>query len=319
MDFKKIDGYLFREMDEAERENFENEFFANDDLFAEVTDRENELVDGYVRGNLSGDELARFEKSLETLPARRQKIANANTLREFIADERPVNKTITIAERSGFFSRYFSFSSPAFQFASIGAILLLAFATAALLIENRRLSSLEAKLASSRQRADELAIQIENAQDTTGALTEDLFAERKRVSELESKVAQMQSTSVNSQTAQPDIVRPTIATILLAPANFRGAGLRPMERIAVPSGIDRISAVVIVPDTTATGAKVSVRLNGETIANGVPVRTRPGGQKRITITIPVGRIGEARNELVVYDTSGNKLGDNYTFSIDIQK
>ena len=122
MDGKRIDSYLFNEMPETERSEFEDRFAGDDILFAEIAERENELVDRYVRNELSEGDRVRFERSLDTVPARKQKVANAAVIREFIASERE-NKTITIAERTGFFSRLaelFTFRSPAFQFASIG-------------------------------------------------------------------------------------------------------------------------------------------------------------------------------------------------------
>ena len=77
MNETQIDQFLFDEMTDAEREQFEKDFIADDDLFYELADRENALVDAYAKGQLRGAELSRFEKTIATMAARRQKIANA--------------------------------------------------------------------------------------------------------------------------------------------------------------------------------------------------------------------------------------------------
>jgi hypothetical protein len=322
MDEKRIDSYLYGEMPENEREELEDRFIGDGELFAEIADRENDLVDAYVRNELSGDELKRFERSLDAFPARREKLSNAKPLREFIQSERPEAKTITIAERSGFLTKVadvFSFRSPAFQFASIGLILLLGLFSIFLLRENRRLGSLESELAASRQRESELAAQADNAQDATGALTEDLVAERQRIQHLETEIAKLRDVKGNSQTPEANAVKPTIATILLSPVMIRDpGGPRPVERVEIPSGVERISAVLILDDAPASGS-VSVKLNGETLARNVRVQTRPNGEKRISVTIPTSRINATQNELTIYDAGDNKLGAGFLFSVSERK
>lgn len=315
MDETQIDSYLYAEMAEDEREKFEDRFIGDDELFAEIAGRENDLVDAYVRGELSTDQRTRFERSLDTFPARREKLKNAELLREFIATERQGAKTITIAERSGYFAQLaqmMAFRSPAFQFASIGLILLLAIASLFLLRENRRLGSLETELAASRQRVEELAAQTESAQGAAGDLTEDLAEARARVSQLETEIEKRR------EPAPPSPMKPTIATMVLSAAAVIKGGSQPVQRVEIPSGVERVATVIILDESPASGA-VSVRLNGEIVAKNVRVQKRANGESRISVTIQRSRLSDTRNELTVYDASDNKLGANYVFSITERK
>lgn len=310
MDEKRIDSYLFNEMPETERSELEDRFVGDDLLFAGIAERENDLVDRYVRNELSEGDRARFERSLDGLPARRQKVANASVLREFIAGERE-NKTITIAERTGFFPKlaeWFTFRSPVFQFASILAIVLLALASVFLLIENRRLSSIQSDLAAARGREAELASQIENERGVAGDLTAELDAERLRIAELESALAKLRSGNRdNAPVSTPQPV--TIATLVLSPVGIRG-GPPPVRRLELERGVTRVAVVVNLPAEAAE--RVSVKLNDEKIGSGLRVVTR-NGEKSISITVPVGRVKEGINDLEVVGSAGDIIA-GYRFS-----
>jgi hypothetical protein len=297
-------------MSEAERAQFEDRFASDDELFYEIALRENELVDGYVRGELSDREVARFEHGLDTNPARRNKVANARVLAELIADERPETKTITIAERSGFFGKLFAF--PAFQFASVGLIAILALATILLLLEYRRLNGLESELASARAREAELSSQIEAARESSGDLTEDLIAERDRIEKLEADIAALRNTSANTR-PPANVSQPTIATLILSPlAGVRGGSV-PMRRLEVKPGVERVSIIAQL-ENDAAADRVSARLNGEIIGQKIPVRIRTGAA-RVSVIIPVSRLKGGRNDLVILDDSGAVL-DEFAFSLE---
>ena len=310
---KEIERYLFNELSDTERERFEDRFAAEDELFYEIAARENELVDEYLNGRLGGELLGRFEASLASNPARRQKIANGLVLHEFVAEERAENRTITIAERAGIFSKIgelLSFDSPAFRFASVGAVLLLALVSVFLLIENRRLSSLESELAAARQRESELAARIETADDASSDLANDLAAERDRVRNLEAELARQ--ISVGSNVAPPEIkMPPTIATISLFPILLRDGRPPSPQRVEIPSDVERVS--IIAELSAESGDRVSARLNGKVIGQSIRVRSRKGAST-VSVIIPVTILSTDRNDLEILDESGAVV-ERYTFSL----
>jgi len=312
MNETQIDQFLFDEMTDAEREQFEKDFIADDDLFYELADRENALVDAYAKGQLRGAELSRFEKTIATMAARRQKIANAKKLQELIADERVESKTITLAEHSGILPRIaqlFTFRSPAFQFAAVALIAVLAVSSVLLLRENRRLGSLELELAQSRQRETDLTTQIEDQQEASSDLTADLDAERERVRQLEATIANVRQTP-----ADPHSTAPTIATLILSPVSFRG-GPPLVKHLDLEPAVSRISTILNLFATNVD--RVSVRLNGDMIAEGLEVRTR-NNERSVSLTIPSGKVKDGRNDLSVFDSSGKQL-EEFSFSVSRQK
>lgn len=308
----EIDRYLHGEMHDAERSKFEENFVGDESLFYDIVQSENELVDTYARGELSESERQRFERSLDSHPARKEKLANAKVILEFTASERSEHKTITIAERSAFFSKLgelLSFRSPAFQFASIAAIFLLAFAAIFLLLENQNLKSAQTELASARVREAELAAEIENAQEVSGDLTSELNTERLRIAELESEIARLRSSVPENSTVT--VSPSTIAALVLTPVMSRGGVPPPAKRLELEAEVTRVSIVINLP--AETGDTVSVRLNGEAVANDVRVRTRQT-EKTISVIIPITRIKDQRNTIEITEGAG-KPKVEYAFSV----
>lgn len=316
MEQTKIDSYLFNEMPDAEREQIEEDLLSDDDLFYEIATRENDLVDRYVAGELAGDALTRFEASLAANPARQQKVANGRALREYIADEQAsaAAKTITIAERSGFLSRISDlFAIPAYQFASIGMILLLGAATLFLTLEYSQSRSLESELAAARQRESELAARIETADETTGDLTSDLAAERQRIQALEAEIARLISTGSNVSPPASG-TRPTIATLIL-PSVIRRSGPPVVHRLELPSGVTRVSVVASLPPEMSQTERVSATLNGKPVVQNARVRVGADGVRTVTLSIAASGLNETRNELTVTDDA-RKISETYLFSTD---
>ncbi len=83
---KLINRYLFGELSEDELAQVEERYFADENFFARVVDAENSLVDSYVRGSFSAIECGKFEKQFLTTPLRRQKIKFAQSLNKAITE-----------------------------------------------------------------------------------------------------------------------------------------------------------------------------------------------------------------------------------------
>jgi hypothetical protein len=70
-----ITRYLLGELREPELSRFEEEFFTHDDFYTLVLDKEDELIESYLRDSLSGRERTQFEKTFLGTPERRRKVA----------------------------------------------------------------------------------------------------------------------------------------------------------------------------------------------------------------------------------------------------
>ena len=76
--------YLLGELSEAEQERFEDEYFADPQLFQRLQDARNDLMDSYARNELPRDQRAQFEQYFLASPRRRERVEFA---REFARHE----------------------------------------------------------------------------------------------------------------------------------------------------------------------------------------------------------------------------------------
>ncbi len=79
--------YLLGPMTEEEMTQVEERYFSDPDLFARLEAVEEDLVDDYVRGNLSGAERGRFEQSYLNSPQRQEKVRFARLLQQYLAEQ----------------------------------------------------------------------------------------------------------------------------------------------------------------------------------------------------------------------------------------
>ena len=330
-DTRQIEHYLYGEMQTDEREQFEERLFTIDDFFYKVAERENALVDRYAAKELTGEELARFEKSLVSIPSRKQKVSNAAALLNLIKDERPVIKTVTIAERSGFWA---FFNLPSLSYGMAGLFVLMTITAVALLLENRqsraeiarlqaeqqnsniksgREMELERELAISQNRETDLQANMDSERNVSGDLTADLERERENRRKLESEIETLrkQQPSIPRRDGPQSPEPPTIAAITLKPIGPRG-GESP--RINFEGGANRVSVLLTLPANTGSDERLAVQLNGRTIAENLKVRVESSGAKTLAITVPKGDLAIGRNKLAV--TAGAKQIGEYDLSAE---
>jgi hypothetical protein len=77
-----ITRYLLDDLPEDARAALEDSFLGDEELFAQIADAENDLVDDYVAGHLNAKNRALFETNYLALPENREKVAAAKLLLE---------------------------------------------------------------------------------------------------------------------------------------------------------------------------------------------------------------------------------------------
>jgi hypothetical protein len=82
---ERMARYLLGEMSEEERVTFESQYAADRDLFEELVDVENDLVDRYARGRLTEAHRKHFERYYMATPKRRERAELAKSLAHFIS------------------------------------------------------------------------------------------------------------------------------------------------------------------------------------------------------------------------------------------
>ena len=82
-----IRRYLLGQASPQDHAAFEEQYFADEDVFEDLTAAENDLIDDFVRGALSRDDRAQFLSYFLTTPERRERVAFARSLFEYAASE----------------------------------------------------------------------------------------------------------------------------------------------------------------------------------------------------------------------------------------
>jgi len=133
--------YLFGEVSEEERAEFEDKYLKDSDVFQELIGLENEMIDRYVLGELPPPERDRFERSFLTHPERRETVEIARSLLAHSASAENVSSQVdshTRAERLGFTGKPAAWRM---QVAAAAIFFLMTAGIFGLLMVNRRLGN----------------------------------------------------------------------------------------------------------------------------------------------------------------------------------
>ena len=84
-----LKSYLLGDLNPDEQEHLEQRLMADADVFEELHRIEDELIDDYLEGSLSGRERERFENFFLTAPERKQKLSFAKSLKQYVAAHKP--------------------------------------------------------------------------------------------------------------------------------------------------------------------------------------------------------------------------------------
>jgi hypothetical protein len=171
-----IQRYLLGELPEAEQSTLEEAYFNDQRLFDRMLQVENELVDKYARGLLSPPTRERFEKYYLTHPKRRERANFARALAARL-DESDEVAGVSQPDAESFWNRLLvSMRGPKLALGFSVALLLMTGVSAWFLFETRRLRQdfiaqeqrereLQQQATSERQRAEQLAAELERRAD----------------------------------------------------------------------------------------------------------------------------------------------------------
>jgi hypothetical protein len=215
--------YLLGELPEAERSRLAEQYFIDKELFDELLDVENELLDQYARGELQPEETRNFRDYLTSLPDGHTKLATAYVLNEARNQIRIASPTRHSEEgqasaiaaqvlpsrweilRASLFGR-----GHFLQYAAVVISLLcgLAYLIVSQRALRREVEQLRVERTQAQQEKINSAQQVRIAQDNEAAL-------RDRNLQLERELAQLEKRS-NQQRDDRD--GPTMALLILTPA-----------------------------------------------------------------------------------------------------
>lgn len=301
---KLIARYLLGDLPEEQQVAIEDRAFADKDYLALVTAVENDLIDEYVRQELTPSERQQFERQFLASAERRKRVEFAKALARVPA----VPERTVVSERAKWSWRdslyaFISGLNPAARFAVAAVMLLLLVGGAWLLTETLRLRSQLTQLQAQNQaRQNELQQQVEAERRRSEELNARLTQEQQQREQSDESLRQLSETG--DATNPPP--RPIVASLLLLPGLSRGGGDKAslvmpeaarLVRLQIGIDPDEPYKTFAVELRTAAGRQVWTREN-------LSARTR-GRARAVSLTLPAAALKSGDYELRL---SGRKEG-----------
>jgi hypothetical protein len=232
--------YLLGDLGEETQRHLEERLVTDTEYFQELLIVEDELVDEYVRGDLSEQEKEDFESHFLCSRERREKLSFAGVLRDYV-DTVPVSNDSDSYRLSAWFKQKIlaplRVPSPALGAAMAAAILVTVIGVVWLIAVNwqlhRQLNGASAEQRALRVSEQDLQKQLAEERNRGRVLTDSLQQEQDQRTRLEREIASLRAQQERSAFG----LRPSgvpIASFLLAPGLLRGSG--EMERVIIPTG-----------------------------------------------------------------------------------
>jgi len=207
--------YLLGDLPAEEAERLDEMSVANDDFAWRLRGIENDLVDSYVRSELTGETLRQFKSSYMTSARRREKVEFAEGLRRFQLAETTANKPSRTSVP------FWGAVSPpwiALKLAMSAAALMIIVVAGYLLVENARL----------RREINDVRVQ-------QGSIEQRRLQLERELNEQRSANSEWQKKSELSPSAAPDIGQLKTVSLLLPPPT---RGLSSLKTVTVHGDTD---------------------------------------------------------------------------------
>ncbi len=302
---EEITQYLFGELEDAAQEAFENEMADNEELFYQVLETENDLVDSYASDRLERGLKVRFERSLAEFSERRDKVANARALAEHIESMQP---TVAVEpETIGSFAKLFSFRMSPIMASAVGSLLLLLVAAVAFLVlDNRRNAAEIAGLNQQLRQASNTRLVVSggSTDEIAGELTIELEREREMNERFAKEVAALRAK----------LREPATNTARSGPEGVRAVTFDPQRRVREINDLRQTSAdkpkwtsvVLPIPDTAADET-ITINLNELVIESGRKPTKGSNGKFAVNVRIDDSKLQTGENRISVHDSSGREI------------
>lgn len=313
-----IARYLLGELSEEQQMEIEDRAFADKNYLASITTVENDLIDEYVRNELSGVERQRFEKKFLASPERRKRVDFARALAGVMSEE-VVSKKIVVEKSSSWRDAIYAFINgltPTARIAFVSAVPLLLIGAGYLSIETLRLRRelTDLRAASQAQRdAQQQALKLERRRNEE--LNAQLNQEKQQREQTDESLREL-SEAGDAVNPAP---RPVIASLTLLPGLSRGGDNNPS--LVLPENA-RLVRLQIGIDPEEQYKKFAVELR--TLA-GRQVWTRENlnarnlrGARAVGLTLPAAVLKSGEYELRlrgVNDSGGAEDVGFYYFNV----
>ena len=223
-----IARYLLGELSEEQQVEIEDRAFEDKDYLASITAVENDLIDEYVRNELSGAERQRFEKRFLASAERRKRVEFARALAGVMSEQAVPEKIMVQETRPwSWMDSIYAFINgltPAAKMAFVSAVPLLLIGAGYLSIETLRLRRELTELRAqnqSQQNSQQQALEVERHRNQE--LNAQLNQEKQQREQTDESLREL-SEAGDAVNPAP---RPVIASLTLLPGLSRGGDNKP--------------------------------------------------------------------------------------------
>lgn len=306
--------YLLGTLAPADKSRFEEDYFTDHELFEEMEIVEDELVDAYIRKQLSKDDLSNFETNLTGSSRLKQKVEFARTLAKSTSSLGLLVIDPAASDPKESFWRRFLFPNstrPRFALALLSLALLLVLGSGALFFAWMRLRTahrqLESERAELQQRNQILGVESEKQKSELVAQLDQARAENARLLE-----------ELESKRDQPLQSQEKTVTFLLFSGALRSTGRRNL--VAISPQTVNVRLRLALPAEAYSSYSASIKTAEQTqILNKAQLKPQTARHGKIVVLLLSGsqlQPGTYIVELTGLNASGNPepLSD-YTFQV----
>jgi len=295
---KLISRYLLGELPEEQQVEIEDRAFSDKDYPAGITTVENDLIDEYVRGELSAADRQRFETRFLASAERRKRVEFAKALRNVVSESTaPEKKVIHDVRRWSWRDSLYAFISglnPAARLAFVAATILLIVGAAWLFAETWRLRRQVNELQAEKQSGQGLQQALDAERKRSEELNARLNQEKQQREQTDESLRQLTETTEATKPAPP----PVFASLTLLPGLSRGGGQKPNLDLSNDVRLVRLQ-IGIDPEEQYKSFAVELRtVAGRQVWNreNLAARTRRG-TRAVGLTLPATVLKSGEYEL----------------------
>jgi hypothetical protein len=274
--------YLLGELADAEQAALEQKYFANPELFDQLVEAENDLVDRYARGRLSPETRRRFETYYLAHPHRRARAKFAEALAERTDRVEKASSVSPLGTESWWRRFMSSMQGPKLAWGFSLALLLLAVWFA---FEMRRLHQ------EGLRNEAERATQGQRERDLRQQLTEELTRANQLADEL-NRLRSEPPPAAQSPTPTQSSAS-LFATLILNISGVRGAQIGPPATLNIPAGTEKARIQLNLSDNGYPAYTVVVQsADGRQVFKRDDLRSRNKTRVSLSIVIPASKLSD---------------------------
>ena len=295
---KLISRYLLGELPEEQQVEIEDRAFSDKDYLATITTVENDLIDEYVRGELSAPDRQRFESRFLASAERRKRVEFAKALRTAFSESKAPEKNV-VPTATGWSWReslyaFLNGLNPAARLAFAAAAILVVAGAALLFVETLRLRRQVTQLQAEKQAGQDFQQALEAERKRNEELNARLDQEKQQREQTDESLRQLTETPEAKNPAPP----PVIASLTLLPGLSRGGGQKPTLDLSNDARLVRLQIGIDPEEQYKSFAVELLTLAGRQVWNreNLAARTRRGS-RAVGLTLPATVLKSGEYEL----------------------